>query len=312
MKKILITGASGFLGSSIVGELIKNGYKVSALKRSKSDLWRCADFIHNVNWIDCDNLSDVESEIINYEPNILIHSAWGGVKSYDRENWIEQEKNLSFFVYLLEVSKRAGIKKIVALGSQAEYGTYKGVVDEFCPCNPNSAYGTIKLCAYTILKSFALENEIDWYWIRLFSIFGPGEDKNWLIPSVIENLLGKKEMKLTGCDQKYDYLYLKDFTSGIMSLINCSKSKSGVYNLSSGTSISIKEILIYLESRLSPDKKLLEIGALPYRSNQIMHMEGNSELFFRSFNFSPIYKISVGLEETLNYYLMQKKNDKKK
>jgi nucleoside-diphosphate-sugar epimerase len=309
MKTILITGATGFLGSHIAEELVKQGFQVIALKRSTSNLWRCNDFNDQIHWITSDNINDVEQEIINCKPTILIHAAWDGVKASDRNNWIKQETNLSFLVSLLEIAKKTKILKIIALGSQAEYGSFEGSIDEDYPCNPNSAYGANKVCASILLKSFAEQNKIDWYWIRLFSVFGPREEKNWLIPATINNLLKKKVMALTHCEQQYDYLFTKDFAAGILSVVKSSTNISGIYNMTSGESMKIKDILSFLENRIAPQQRLLQIGALPYRPDQVMHMQGNSDRFFQSFNFRSTYSVNEGLEETINYYKTLSNNE---
>jgi nucleoside-diphosphate-sugar epimerase len=309
MKTVLITGATGFLGSHIVEELINQGFEVVALKRSTSNIWRCNGFNDHIKWINCDNLADAEPEIINCNPDILIHAAWSGVKATDRDNWIEQEKNLSFLVFLLEIVKKTKISKIISLGSQAEYGNFEGSIDEKYPCNSTTAYGANKVCLSILLKSFAEQNKIDWYWIRIFSVFGPREELNWLIPAAINNLLEKKEMKLTPCEQSYDYLFTRDFATGILSIVKNSSRISGIYNMSSGKSIKIKDILSFLEDKISPQQNLLLIGELPYRPNQVMHIQGNSDHFFQTFNFKPAYSVYEGLEETINYYANRKNNE---
>ena len=310
MKTILITGSSGFLGSHIAEGLIKNGYKIVALKRSTSNLWRCNEFKDQIKWIDCDNPGTVEREIINSKPEILIHSAWTGVKQIDRDNWTIQEMNITFLVQLFDIVKKTGISKIIALGSQAEYGKYEGRIDENYPCCPNSAYGASKLSCSVLLKSFATLNNIEWYWLRIFSVFGPKEDKNWLIPATIKNLIEKKEMALTSCEQLYDYIYCKDFVSGILNVVNTQNNISGIYNFSGNCCMKIKDILKYIEKTLAPQKGLLQIGRLPYRLNQVMHLEGNSEHFFTGFNFSLSYSMYDGLNETIKYYIKENVNDK--
>jgi len=302
MKTILITGATGFLGSHIAEGLVRQKYKVVATKRKLSSMNRANDFREKVTWIDSDDEIILEKEILKYNPDILIHAAWGGVKADDRNNWSEQGKNLSFLLSLFNIIKKTKISKIISLGSQAEYGKFEGIIDEEYPCNPNSAYGAIKVSSSILLKSFAEQNNIEWYWIRLFSVFGPGEDLDWLIPSAINNLITKRVMSLTLCEQKYDYLYIKDFVRGILAVIQSNNNYSDVYNFSSGKSIELKEILTYLENKLSPRKKLLAFGEFPYRANQVMHMQGNSDKFFQTFNFKPNYSIFEGLEETVKYY----------
>jgi len=309
MKKILLTGITGFLGSDIAEELVNQGYSVLALKRESSNIWRCKNFKDKVTWINCDNLNDTESAIVDFKPEILVHAAWNGVRASDRDNWSEQQRNLFFLVSLLEISKKAGIKKVLALGTQAEYGIFNGIVDENYVCNPNSAYGAAKFCASVLLRTFAEQNSIDWYWLRIFSVFGPREEKNWLIPAAINNLLEKKEMALTPCEQKYDYLFTKDFVSGILSVIKCDDSKSGIYNMASGESIRLKGILEFLEERLSPNKKLFKFGALSYRRGQVMNMQSNSNLFYNTFGFHPRYSVFNGLEETMNFYINQRNDE---
>ena len=303
MKKILLTGATGFLGSHIAEELIKQGFKVIALKRPTSNLWRCDNFSHNFKWINIGNTNLAQEEIIKANPDILIHAAWGGVKSANRNNWIEQEKNLSFLTYLFDIVKKTKISKIIALGSQAEYGDFEGLINEKYNCSPNTAYGAAKVSSSIMLRSFAEGNNIDWYWIRLFSVFGPREDKTWLIPATITNLLLGKVIKLTPCEQKYDYIFTRDFASGIVKVVNERNNLSGVYNFSSGRSVKLRDILSFIENEVSPRKNLLKFGALPYRSNQVMNMQGNSNLFFKSFDFKPKYELYAGLKETIKYYI---------
>ena len=310
MKTILITGATGFLGSHLAEELLNQGFTVVALMRSTSNFWRCNAFMNKIRWINYDNLSCAEQEIINCKPEIMIHAAWHGVKATDRNNWIEQEKNLAFLVSLFEVVKKTTISKIIALGSQAEYGRFEGAVEEDYPLNPNCAYGVNKVCVSYLLKLFSEQNNIDWYWIRIFSVFGPREEKHWLIPAAIDNLLNGKEMKLTSCEQQYDYLYTKDFVAGIISVIRSTKSISGIFNMSSGLTVKLKDILLFLQKNLSSHQEFLKIGSLEYRPNQVMHMQGISDRFFQSFNFKPMFSVYEGLKETSDYYVKLRNNGK--
>ncbi|HLP06139.1 MAG TPA: NAD(P)-dependent oxidoreductase [Paludibacter sp.] len=303
MKTVLLTGATGFLGSHIAEELVKRGFKVVCLKRNTSNTWRCKAFTHLLHWLSYENINDITSNIIEHNPDILIHAAWNGVKAADRDDWDEQEKNYVFFAQLLEIINQTKVAKIIGLGSQAEYGSFNGAVNEDYPLNPNTAYGAAKVKVSALLKSYAEKNKVDWYWTRLFSIYGPKEDANWLIPATIKNLIEQSEMPLTACEQSYDYLFVKDFVEGIRKVADCKQNLSGTYNLSSNKSLKIKEILSFLENKLAAGKKLLLFGALPYRDNQVMHMQGNSGKFYRTFDFSPEHNMENGLNKTIEYYL---------
>ena len=302
--KILLTGATGFIGSHIAEELIIQGFKVVALKRSSSDLWRCKSFKHKILWIDCDNIFDAETEIIKCNPDILIHAAWSGVSASDRDNWIEQEKNLTFFVSLLEIVKKTNISKIIALGSQAEYGSFEGLIDETQPTNPNNAYCAIKVCASVLLRSFAELYKIDWYWIRIFSVFGEGEDSKWLIPAVISKLINNEPIQLTSCEQQYNYLYIEDFVSQLLSVVICKENKSGIYNLCNSESIVLKDLLITIAELMNVSKDLLKFNEIPQRPGQNMFISGDNKKFINSFilkGYEPV-GLSSGLQRTIDYH----------
>jgi nucleoside-diphosphate-sugar epimerase len=310
MKRILVTGTGGFIGSHVAEQLLIQNFQVLGTKRKNSDLWRCKEFYKDINWIDTDNLIELEEKILDFKPEILIHTAWSGVNASDRDDWNLQFNNLDFFIKMLLYSKKAGISKIIALGSQAEYGNFEGIVSEKSNILPNSSYGTIKTCALQILKDFSNEYKIEWYWLRLFSIYGPKEDKNWLIPLVINNILSEQDIELTPCEQKYDYLYVKDLVKGILCVINNGDNLSGVFNLTSNSSIKLKNLLQKIEYKIRKNKSFLKIGKLGYRKDQVMHMEGNSDLFYKTFMFKPSYSIEEGLIETIDYYSNENQSEK--
>jgi nucleoside-diphosphate-sugar epimerase len=303
MKSILLTGATGFLGSNLVATLIESGYEIIALKRKSSAIDRCKKHLEAITWIDIEDFNLLTEKVASSQPETLIHFAWNGVKAADRNDWAEQEKNITFLVNLLTLLKGTSISKVIALGSQAEYGQFDGVVNEESSCEPNTAYGAMKVCASVLLKSFSEQNNLKWYWLRIFSVFGPGEDIQWLIPSAIKSLIRGQEMDLTPCEQAYDYLYIEDFSKGILSVVQPNSASSGIYIFSSGTATPLKDLLNYLEKKLSPEKKLLNIGKMAYRPNQVMQMQGNPERFFKSFGFTPSFTVNRALDETMDFYI---------
>jgi nucleoside-diphosphate-sugar epimerase len=270
-NKVLITGISGFLGSQIAQKLCDKGFELIALKRETSDLSRCNEFSANVNWI---NISENwEQKVIELNPQIIIHSAWEGVGAQERDNWKVQTNNLQFTLKLLSIAKEVNVEKFISFGSQAEYGYFSGVIDENYILEPKSAYGLSKnLCSQTI-KVFCEQNNIVWYWLRLFSFFGEKEASNWFIPTLIKNISDNKPMDMTPGDQRYAYMYIEDLAEIICNLIK-SSAISGIYNLSSKNSVSLKEIVEKIINIIKPLKSQVNFGAMPYRDNQPMLIQG--------------------------------------
>lgn len=299
-KKVLITGITGFLGSQIAQELNDNGFELIAIKRNSSDLSRCSEFSENVNWID---LSDNwEEQIIDLKPQIIIHSAWEGVGAVDRDNWQVQMNNLQLTLKLLSIAKEVNVEKFVGFGSQAEYGAFSGIIDEDYVIDPKSAYGLSKyLCSQTI-KVFCEQNNMDWYWLRLFSFFGEKEASNWFIPTLIKNISENKPMDMTPGEQRYAYMYIGDLAAIIVKLVN-SSANSGVYNLSSKQSVSLKEIVEKIINIINPIKPQVNFGAMPYRENQPMLIQGTvSKLEGEIGEFSET-SLDVNLKNVVEYVI---------
>ncbi len=276
---VLLTGATGFLGSHVAEALLYAGYKLISTYRTNSDLWRCESFKHRITWVNTDDYNWVQT-VVKAEPQIIIHSAWSGVTANDRLNWQAQLNNLRITSELLYIAKEVKAKTFVGFGSQAEYGTFDGRISEEHPTNPNTAYGTVKLMAYELIKGFfeSLHDEsANWYWLRLFSFFGEKEDAQWLIPSTIQNLSQQQVVDFTPGEQKYAYLYVKDLTDMLMQVIK-SEALSGVYNVSSTHPIPIKH-LIQTIHRLLDSQSQLNFGSIPYRVGQSMHIEGDMTKF---------------------------------
>ena len=302
MNTILLTGATGFIGSNIASTLIEHGFDVYATYRTTSSFEKCKQFESKVKWINVDK-QDWKENIKRLKPMQLIHAAWGGIEASSRNNWNQQINNFWFSKELFDLAKEAGIRKVIALGSQAEYGAPGHSVDEEASTNPEDAYGAVKLLTANYMQQLFQYTLSEWYWIRVFSFFGEGESQKWLIPMVISKLLKQETIKLTLCEQRYNYLYIKDFTKQILKLVNCEYDKSGIYNLCNSEPVILKEFLIKITEIMETPQELLAFGEIPYRPRQNMLITGNNLKFHNSFNSDKVsYELTAGLINTIEYY----------
>lgn len=274
-KKIFITGATGFLGSSIAEELVNNGITVIALKRKSSDCWRCEPFNDKIKWVDIDFEGAWKQEIVRLKPTHIIHGAWIGVGAEERDDLQIQFQNIAFLVDLLEVAQSAKIEQFIGLGSQAEYGLLDKIVSENETVNPTTLYGATKAASQQIVKTFCELNLINWLWLRLFSFIGERENDNWLIPSLVNAITNGESLNMSLGNQKYSYMYVGDFSKIILQIIQKSIT-SGIYNVSASSSVSLIELVSIIESYFGTEAKI-NWGALPYRKNQSMLIQGNME-----------------------------------
>jgi len=301
MNKVLITGASGFLGSHIAEVLVANKFEVIALKRKQTDCWRCDNFCEDINWVDLDDKALWKQKLSAIKPDTLIHSAWIGVEAQNRNRWEQQIENINFLTELMLLAKDINIKRIINLGSQAEYGYLDTVVNEQKALVPTDAYGAIKVACLDIFKTFCEQNAINWIWLRLFSFFGEREQSTWLIPSLVKKIQSEKKMDLTYGRQRYAYMYVHDFKKIMLKLFTTDVA-SGVYNVSGSQDISLKELVVKIRNKLNPEFKL-NFGVLPYRPNQSMLIKGNMTKLYEQIGEISLTDFDLALDKTINYII---------
>lgn len=299
-KNILLTGATGFLGSQIADVLVNNDIQLIALKRKNSDCYRCNSFSNKIDWVDIDVEGYWKEKVINLRPTHIIHCAWIGVEAQERNDIKTQVQNISFLSDLLEISRVIKLTEFISLGSQAEYGILNSKVSENIIVNPVSLYGATKVASQQIIKTFCNSNKINWIWLRLFSFIGENENNNWLIPSLIDKIVNDKAIDMTLGEQKYSYMFVKDFTLIILKIIN-SNVESGIYNVSGDELISLKELVDLIGKKLNSSPKI-NWGAIPYRLNQSMHIEGNTSKLRNQIGEYKLTSISDTLDRVIFHY----------
>ncbi|PZP50930.1 MAG: NAD(P)-dependent oxidoreductase [Pseudopedobacter saltans] len=299
--KILLTGGTGFLGSAILRNLKKTeNVDILAVKRPHSNIEQFKDLL-GIQWVDLDVENEFIEKWIDFKPNIIIHSAWAGVSNAERASWNVQLQNFELFRNLIHLAEKVNIDKFIVLGSQSEYGIYNTAVSENAEIVGHDAYAACKIAMNSLLESFCSKENINWYWLRVFSIYGPGENENWFIPWIISKMLNNEDVALTGCEQEYDYLYIDDFAKMIEKIVFSKKENQGIYNICSGNSLPLKKIALKIKELINGNAKL-DFGAIPYRDNQSMFLGGNISKFKNNYGAIPDIGLTLGLQQTINYY----------
>ena len=300
--RIFITGVTGFLGYHIALGCLKAGHELLCLKRSASILpiFSIKEERQQICWV-TKGENNWKQIISNFQPDILIHCAWEGTTAQSRNNELIQHSNIQLLVDLIMIFP---YKQVICLGSQDEYGYLDGIIDENYILSPQSEYAKAKISCCQQLAFLASEKNFEWQWIRLFSVYGEKQGDTWFIPSLIKKCLANEaHIPLTKCEQIYAYLYSDDFVFAILLLLG-SKEKSGIYNLSSSYSISLKNIL-FLIKRLTNSKATFDFGFYPYRPYQSMMICGDSSKFIRLFGPFERTSLEEGLKRTIDSIRMK-------
>jgi len=295
--RILVTGAGGFVGAAVVKAAVAAGHEVVALVRNDtSRLTSIADRI-SMQRVDLADTTAVAALLHSAKPAIVIHSAWEGVGGALRSGDIQLD-NIRTTVALADAAIAAGARKFVGIGSQAEYGRYDRKIVETDLPQPTMLYGAAKLAACHLAAQRCREAGMAFAWLRLFSVYGAGDNSNWLIPSAAVALVRGKPPLCTAGTQKWDYLHIDDVADGVLAAATSDRA-TGVFNLSSGNPVAVRQIVETLRDLAAPDLKL-NFGAIPFGPDQIMHLDGDNGRLRAATGWSPRVPLAEGLRQVVD------------
>jgi nucleoside-diphosphate-sugar epimerase len=291
--KILLTGATGFIGSHVARQLVREGHEVHALVQPEIDRWRITDIAFSLRFIQADLL---DSSAIFHPPSVdlCIHLAWyvepgKYLQSPLNKDWVEASLRLA------RALKDAGCRRFVAAGTCFEYATSDPPQRESTPTEPTTPYVQSKLELFHALPTVG----IDFAWVRFFYQYGPCEDPRRLVPVVINLLRRGQEAKLVPGDRLRDYLHIEDVASAVCAV---AQSKlTGAVNIGSGTRLTVRDIALKI-GELFDRVDLIKLGALPYAANEPMHLLADNTKLREGTGWKPRYDLESGLRQTIDWW----------
>jgi nucleoside-diphosphate-sugar epimerase len=294
--RLLVTGAGGFVGAAVVQAAVAAGHEVIAVARHEaSRLAPLAPKI-SIRRLDLTDNAAVTALLGSVRPDIVIHSAWEGVGGALRSGDIQLD-NVRTAVALADAAIAAGTRKFVGIGSQAEYGRYDRRITETDLPQPTMLYGAAKLAANHLVAQRCREAGTAFAWLRLFSVYGPGDNPNWLIPSTAASLVRGHVPRCTAGTQKWDYLHIDDVADGVLAAA-LSDEANGVFNLSSGSPVAVRTIVEMLRDIAAPAMEL-KFGEIPFAPDQIMHLEGDNGRLRATTGWSVNVPLGDGLNQVV-------------
>lgn len=269
--KILVTGASGFVGRHVIDELSKYDCEIIAAT-TKAGL-KSANKKTNYISFDLGRVDVNENYFLkSNKPDLLIHLAWQGLPNY--KSLFHFEDNLMSQYLFLKNMILNGLKKLVITGTCFEYGIKEGCLSEEMITDPQNPYALAKDTLRKFLFELQKKYEFDCKWIRLFYMYGEGQNPNSLL-SQLKNALQKGEtvFNMSGGEQERDYLSIEKVAEYLVTIALQNKV-SGIINCCSGKPIKVKQFVEnYLENNKGEIK--LNTGYYPYPDYEGMSFWGD-------------------------------------
>jgi dTDP-6-deoxy-L-talose 4-dehydrogenase (NAD+) len=235
--KILVTGATGFLGRALCHKLLERGHELLGLSRTGN--FDSSYSQKAMTYVRYNMGEELPLDVIAYAPEALVHLAWDGIPDFSRQKCVENvESQLKF---LKETEKLPGLEKVVGAGTCREYGAKQGACQEGERFPPDSYFSWAK---QSLRDYFALDcrrREMCFVWFRIYYVYGPGQRAESLTPMLIKAFRTNKPPEISNPAAANDYIYVDDVINAFVKAVedeNC----DGVFNLGSGKTASIAEI----------------------------------------------------------------------
>ena len=310
MKKVLVTGADGFIGSHLTEMLLEQGYQVRALSYYNSfNYWGWLDGIShpNLEVVTGDVRDPHFCKHITKEIEIIFHLAALIAIPYSYvapDSYVDT--NVKGTLNICQAAKENGVKRVLVTSTSEVYGTAQYVpIDEKHPKQPQSPYSATKIGADAMAMSFYNAFELPVVIVRPFNTYGPRQSARAIIPTIIAQIAnGKKEIMLGDLTPTRDFNYVKDTCKGFIELSKCDAAIGQEVNIASNFEISMRDTLEMIAKIMKSDVQFVEDDQrLRPKNSEVFRLWGYNSKIKSLTGFTPSYDIESGLRETVEWFL---------
>ena len=293
MRRVLVTGASGFIGSHCLHRLALEDCEIHAVNRRGN-----GDPAAGVTWhaADLRDIGQLSPLIAKIRPTHLLHGAWiatPGLYARSPENFTWLQSTIA----LADAFGGQGGARFVGIGSSAEYDPDdRPCIEDVTPIRPATIYGKCKADAWLAVQAAARQHGFSAAWGRLFLPYGPGDSPQRLVPSVLGALRDGKPVPTTHGRQQRDFIYAPDAADLLVRLLL--SEEDGVFNIGTGRATKVRSVVEYLASRCGrPD--LPQFGAIAFSPGEPAILVADMSKARERLSWSPSTDVQSGLAEVM-------------
>lgn len=288
LTKILVTGASGFIGTHLIRTLLDRGREVYAVSRSEP---KVSD--PGLQWtkVDLTDPEDVRKTFAVIRPDLVFHLA----------SYAQGERNLELVyptftgelataINVLTSATESGVSRLVMAGS----------LEESDPSEvPSSPYAAAKMATRLYAKMFYELYKLPVVFTRIFMVYGPGQSSKKLIMHSISRLLNGNSLKIGSPDRKVDWIYIKDVVEGLLAVAAARGLEGESVDLGSGELTDIRTVVTQIKEIVNNPEAAVEFGAIPPRTDEVVRV-ADAEATFAATGWRPKVSLNAGLYRTVD------------
>lgn len=298
MRKAIVTGANGFVGTAVCRELVRQGIRVIAVVREIDD--RLSELAEDVHLVQCD-LSEFDRlpEIIaDRDVDVFYHFAWSGSAGFLRGDVNVQIDNVKYCCEAVNAAGEIECKKFVFASSIMEYEIAAMMATEDTP-GINTIYCSAKLAANHMTRTVAGEYGIDYIRAVISNIYGPGEKSPRLINTSLRKMMNGEHCAFSDGEQLYDFIYIDDAAKAFIEI-----GEQGVanrtYYIGSLKQRPLKEFLLEMKDAVDPNI-VIGLGELPFNGVSLTYKEFDVEAVKNDTGFEPEISFKEGIKRTIDW-----------
>lgn len=309
-KKVLVTGADGFIGSHLCEALLAKGYEVRALSYYNSfNNWGWLEEIHSPQLeVVCGDVRD---------PNLCRHITQGCSTVYHLAALIAipysyvapdsyVDTNIKGTLNMCQAARDCGVERLVVTSTSEVYGTAQYVpIDEQHPRQPQSPYSATKIGADAIAKSFYNAFDLPVVIARPFNTYGPRQSARAIIPTIIGQIAsGAKEIKVGDLTPTRDFNFVKDTAQGFIALGEAPGIEGRDINIATGTEVSMERTLAIIAELMQSDVRyVVDPERLRPGKSEVFRLCGDNTLISELTGWHPCYSLHEGLKATIDWFV---------
>jgi nucleoside-diphosphate-sugar epimerase len=290
--RVLVTGATGFIGQRLCRQLVELGATVYGLSRSASPATVPTGVIHIA--ADVTQWAEIVAALERARPTQVLHLAAAGVTEPFLPLEQAVEVNVAGTRNVLEASCHVGVQRFVQVGTAYEQPAAEA---DRGPSNP---YVASKLAAWLFWQTFIEKHALDSVAVRLFHVYGP-QQRRGLIPAAMQAALRHETFDMTPGEQLRDFVYVDDVVRGLVACVSAAGDAGKTYELGTGTARSIRAAVEFIFA-VTGSRGTVAAGRQPYRPGEAMALLAETEPIYRAYRWRARVPFETGIQITLQWY----------
>jgi nucleoside-diphosphate-sugar epimerase len=302
-ERVLITGATGFVGACLARDLIQAGHEVHLILRAESNTWRLAglDGQYTAHRVDLRDAAQLRQAVAICKPEVVYHLATHGAYHFQKERAAILATNLLGTANLLDALDGCDYRMLVNTGSSSEYGHKTGPMREDGLLEPRTDYGVSKAAATLLCQAEAFKGR-PVTTVRIFSAYGPWEDPTRLVPYVMGCCLCGQSPQVTAGNQPRDFVYVGDVVALLQEAARCPSVCGRILHAGTGVQHTVRDMVQTIVSVCGQGHISARFGSCPTRHDEPASWVSSIAQTTALTGWRPLYNLRAGIEQTWKWF----------